>query len=101
MRSCSAVTEQFRGRATGASGDGKATGIAADVGISAPAEPNALKTIAAASRATTDRKTWRIIESRRWMSRRLYLHSSERRMNGKPADRSVETVCVAAKTRSV
>jgi hypothetical protein len=60
MRSRSAVTEQFGERAVGAADDGKATGVAADVGISASAEPSALRTIVAASRATTDRKTCRI-----------------------------------------
>jgi hypothetical protein len=77
----------------GAADDGKATGVTADVGISAPAEPSVLRTIVAASRATTDRKTCRIIEARReWMSPRLYPHSSERRMNGigTPPDRPME-----------
>jgi hypothetical protein len=62
MRSRSAAIGQFRERTVGATDDGKATGVAADVGISASAE---LRTIVAASSATTDRKTCRIIESRR------------------------------------
>src|SRR4029077_16574539 len=93
MRSLSAATEQFRERAVGVADDGKATGVAATVGISASAEPSVLRTIVAASRATTDRKTCRIIDSRReWMSPRLYPHSSERRMNGNgtPPDRLME-----------